>query len=172
MKTQAWGWLAAAVLAAGLNANYHDGGLQWAHEIVGRIGDNAHAVVALATGQADQLLTEARIVSVERQAPSCPLTSALAEVRAEMPRDFELDRIEVISARGQARLARIEANRARIEAQIARIRIPAISINPVVVEAPTVSVCPRVRVNIPRMPRINVPMAPRVHVETVSFGPV
>ena len=35
--TQAWGWLVAAVLAAGLNASYHDGGLQWAHQIADRV---------------------------------------------------------------------------------------------------------------------------------------
>ena len=46
MKTQAWGWLAAAVLAAGLNSSYHDGGLQWAHEIVGSVQHNTGAVLA------------------------------------------------------------------------------------------------------------------------------
>jgi hypothetical protein len=172
MRTQAWGWLAAAVLAAGLNANYHDGGLQWAHEIVGRIGHSTNAVVALATGHADQFLTEARLITEHRRVPSCPLTTALAEVRTAMPRDFDLDQMEVISAREQAQLARIEARRARIEAQVARIRIPALVLDRIAIPTPQVSVCPRIRVDIPRMPRINVPNPRAVSVETFNFGPV
>jgi hypothetical protein len=35
--TQAWGWLAAGVLALGLNGIYHDGGAAWAHRAVGRV---------------------------------------------------------------------------------------------------------------------------------------
>jgi hypothetical protein len=171
MKTQAWGWLAVAVLAAGLNASYHDGGLQWAHQIVDRIGHNTNSVLALATGSADRFLAEAQLIAVHRQAPSCPLTAAMAEMRASMPPDFGFQRVEVMSAREQAQLARIEARRARVEAQVARIRIPAVVLDRIAIPAPQVSVCPRVRVNIPRMPRIRV--APRVvSVETFNFGPV
>ena len=32
--TQAWAWLAAGVLALGLNGFYQDGGAAWAHRIV------------------------------------------------------------------------------------------------------------------------------------------
>jgi hypothetical protein len=63
MKTQAWGWLAAAVVAAGLNASYHDGGLQWAHRVTNRIEHRTAAVVALATGHADRFLAEAKWVT-------------------------------------------------------------------------------------------------------------
>lgn len=180
MKTQAWGWLAVAVLAAGLNANYHDGGLQWAHEIVDRIGHNTNAVLALATGNAEQFLTEARAIEVHRQAPSCPLQAAVAELQSEVqsevqsmvaPAHSDFYRFEAMSARQQARLVRLEANRARIEAQVARLRIPAVAFNPVVIRTPDVSVCPRVRVNIPRMPRVRVPVRV-VTAETFGSGPV
>jgi hypothetical protein len=63
MKTQAWGWLAAAALAAGLNASYHDGGLQWVHQAVDQVEHGSAAVLALAAGHADQFLAEARLVS-------------------------------------------------------------------------------------------------------------
>ena len=177
MKTQAWGWLAAAVLAAGLNASYHDGGLQWAHQFVGLVGHSTNAVLALATGDAQQFLTEARVIEVHRQKSQCPLQAAVAELQNDVqsivvPADSEMARFEAMSAREQAQLARLEANRARIEAEVARLRIPAVAFNQVVVRVPNVSVCPRVRVNIPRMPRIRVPAAPMVHLETVSFGPV
>lgn len=176
MKTQAWAWLTAAVLAAGLNASYHDGGLQWAHRIAGRIGHSTNAVLALATGDAQQFLTEARVIEVRQQKSPCPIEAAVAELQSEVdgmvaPADSEFARIEVMSARQQAHLARMEAHRARIEAEVARMRIPAVAFNPVVVRSSYVSVCPRVRVNIPRMPRVKMP-ARVVSVESFGSGPV
>ena len=175
MKIQAWGWLAAAVLAAGLNSSYHEGGMQWAHEIVDRVGHNTGAVLALATGRADQFLTEARMLNVGREEPQCPLAAAMAEVQSSFDQpNAGIDRLAAMSAREQARLARIEANRARMEAQIqarlARVRLPGANFSPVVVRVPKID-CPRVRVNIPRMPRINVP-APVVNVDYSGPGPV
>ena len=89
MKTQAWGWLAAAVLAAGLNSSYHNGGLQWAHEIVDRVQHNSSAVLALATGRADQFMTEARILNADRTVESamnteesrCPFSAMTADLQ-------------------------------------------------------------------------------------------
>jgi len=171
MKTQAWGWLAAAVMAAGLNASYHDGGLRWAHEIANQVKHNTNAVLALATGRADQFVTEANLVAAAKQSSPCPLAAALAEARmVAVPTHVELRRFEVMSAREQARLARLEADRARIEARVAQLHIPAVAFNPVVVQAPRL-VCPRVRVSMPRIPAVNIPAMPVVHVEN-GFGSV
>jgi hypothetical protein len=174
MKTQAWGWLAAAVLAAGLNSSYHEGGMQWAHQIVDRVGHNTGAVLALATGRADQFLSEARMLNVQRHA-QCPLAAAVAQVQSSVDKSrSEFDGFQAMSDREQAQLARLEANRARIEAQVqaklARVRLVEANFNPVVVQVPRIN-CPRVRVNIPSMPRINVP-SPVVHVEYSGPGPV
>ncbi len=194
MKTQAWGWLAAAVLAAGLNSSYHNGGLQWAHDIADRVQHNSKAVLALATGRADQFLAEARMLNADRAFDSaadvdatdktevadtehaqCPFSAAMAQVQStftESQSDF--DHFQAMSARQQARLARIEANRIRIEnqvrARLARVRIQTADFTPVNVEIPQVT-CPRVRVRVPRIPRIKVP-APDVHVEFSEPGPV
>jgi multidrug resistance efflux pump len=177
MKTQAWGWLAAAALAAGLNASYHDGGLQWAHNVADHVKHNTNAVLALATGHADQFMAEAQFVTAHKQNSSCPLTAALAEVRtmvapSESDADSDGEPFEAISAREQAQVARLEANRARIEAQVARIRIPAMAFSPVVVQAPKVSVCPRVRVNMPHMPAVNMPAMPVVQIMMSEGGTV
>ena len=175
MKTQAWGWLAAAVLAAGLNSSYHEGGMQWAHQIVDRVGHNTGAVLALATGRADQFMAEARMLNVERHESQCPLAAAMAQVQSSIdPSRSEFDGFQVMSDREQAQLDRLEANRARIEAQVqaklARVRFVEANFNPVVVKVPEIT-CPRVRVNIPRIPRIKVP-ARAVHVEYSGPGPV
>jgi hypothetical protein len=134
MKTQAWGWLAAAVLAAGLNSSYHDGGLQWAHEIVSNVQHNTSAVLALATGRADQFLTEARRLELDRsqnrafdaedtafnvEVRHCPFGAALARAQNSFDQSrTEFDDLQALSAREQAKFARLEANRARIEAHV------------------------------------------------------
>ncbi len=169
MKTQAWGWLAPAVLAAGLNSSYHDGGLEWAHQVAERVGHNTNAVLALATGRADRFMAEAQIISAH-QPTSCPLGAALAEVRRSIaPAHAEIDRFEAMSAREEAQLARFGANRVRMESQLARVRMA--NFNPVVVRMPRV-VCPRVHVSVPRMPAMKMPVAPVVHLESEGAGPV
>src|ERR1700726_3932254 len=100
MKTnQAWGWLAAGVLAAGLNASYYDGGLQWVHRIADRVQQNATTVAAVASGRADQFLSEARILTARTQGASCPLSTAMALVQSRIARSEA--GFEVMSALGK-----------------------------------------------------------------------
>jgi len=167
--TQAWGWLAAGVLAAGLNASYHDGGLQRVHQIADRFEHNTATVVALASGRADQFLAEARLMTARDQTASCPLT----RVRSMIERSPAV--LEVMSARDEGQLARFEANRARLETRIAartaHLRIA--TFPPMTVKAVSVPVvCPRVRMNIPRPPMIKMPVMPEIHIESSSAGPV
>ena len=176
MKTEAWGWLVAAVLAAGLNASYHDGGLEWAHRIAGSVEHSSNAVLALATGHADRFLAEAQILGSRQDKASCPLSAALARVQARIDRsraraDRFNDSFEVMSAREEAEMARIEADGARIEAEVSRMRIPDANFAPAVVSMRRVA-CPRVRFTMPAMPRINMPVAPVIHINAPSAGPV
>jgi hypothetical protein len=192
MKTKAWGWLTAAVLAAALNSSYHNGGLQWAHEIAERVEHNTGAVLALATGRADQFLAEARMLNADRtiasamktEASRCPFARTTSDLQNSFDRSqdqfqFKLDRFQALSDREQARLERLAAKRERIEnqvrAKLAQVRIPEVNFTPVVVRVPEVHVpeidCPRVRVNVERMPRIKVPAA-EVHVGYSGPGPV
>jgi hypothetical protein len=171
--TEAYAWLVAGVLAAGLNASYHDGGLPRAHEIADEVEHNSAAVLELASGHAGQFLSEMQVVTARQQTASCPLSMTLARVQAKLAqKQAGFDRFEAMSAREQARLARMEANRARIEAQVARIQIQAVALNPIVFSVPKVSDCPRVRVSVPRLPRIQMPAVPVIHIETASAGPV
>jgi len=197
MKTQAWGWLAAAVLAAGLNSSYHEGGMQWAHEIADRVEHNTGAVLALATGRADQFLAEAGMVKVDSAADTasgvehsqCPFSAAMERAQSAFDQSqVDFDRFQALSQRQQAKLARMEANRARIEAQLqaklARIRFADNNFNysfaddtdftPVLVRVPQIR-CQRVRIATPRVhvnvPRIQVP-APVVHIDNSEQGPI
>jgi hypothetical protein len=171
MKRQAWGWLAAAVVAAGLNASYHDGGLQWVHEAVDQVKHNTNAVLALATGRGDQFMAEAELVAVRRDPTPCPFAAEVADARHISPREFRVERVEAFSARQQAELARLEVNRARIESKLAHLRIPAVALNQVVVQS-NAPLCPRIHVSIPRIPAMKMPATPVVHVEKSGFGSV
>lgn len=172
MKTQAWGWLAAAVLAAGLNASYHEGGLRWAHNIVDQVSHNTSAVMALATGHADQFLTEARFVAGPKELTPCRFTEAMERAQVRIARvDSQFDQFHAISDRQMAQLARLQARRARMDARFAAVQIPAVSFTPIVVRTPNIA-CPRVRVNIPKTPQIKMPAIPEIHIETPGAGPV
>ena len=194
MKTQAWGWLAAAVLAAGLNSSYHNGGLEWAHEIADRVQHNTSAVLALATGRADQFLAEARMlklddgadVAVNSEGSHCPFSSAWVHAQNSLDQSqTEFDRFQALSDREQAKLARLEENRARIaarvQARLARmqwadnsfrfadgdISFADTNVAPVVVQVPRIH-CPRVRVATHiRVPRVHVQI-PRMDAPVVQ----
>ena len=175
--TQAWGWLTAAVLAAGLNASYHDGGLQWAHQVAERVEHGSAAVLALASGRADQFLTEARLLTARDETASCPWATMRDRVQSRIDQSM-IDRSQagwdVMSAREEAQLGRLEANRARMEARIAaqtaHVRIAMADFDPLAFKAiPAPVVCPRIRVNVPRVPMIK---APVIHIGTTSAGPV
>jgi hypothetical protein len=163
MKTQAWGWLAAGVVALGLNGFYQDGGAQWAHQIVDRAAHDTEAVIALATGHADRLLAQARLASVQRETQSCPWQGSMARTQARMARAQA--QVDAMSARRQAQLDRFQAQRDRAEAQIARMRVPAMTFNTVDVVAPNVD-CPRIQIRVPRPPQVRIPALPTIHIET------
>ncbi|HLV88798.1 MAG TPA: hypothetical protein VKV39_17565 [Candidatus Sulfotelmatobacter sp.] len=190
MKTQAWGWLVAGVLAAGLNASYHDRGLEMAHHVAHRIEHNTAAVLALASGHADRFLTEARIIAAHNDGTSCPLTNALARVQAKMQgSEMNFDRMEVLadqeeavtdqvqalSDRRQAALERMEGQRVVIEnelaAQSARLRVALVGLTPADVRVMRTGQCPRIHLNVQRMPVVNIP-APAIHIPGMSAGPV
>lgn len=169
--TQAWGWLAAGVLALGLNGAYHDGGAAWVHQIVNRVVSRSVAVVALATGHADRFSAEARAVMAQDQAESYRWASVVERVQAQVQSrvsrsDNDFAWIDAMSAREEAALARVEASRARVEAQTGGIHFTELTFDP-----STPVVCPRVRVSVPRIPKIEI-VAPVVHIGMAVSGPV
>src|SRR5450755_3883847 len=184
--TQAWGWLIAGVLAAGLNASYHNGGLQWAHQVADRFEAGSGAVMALASGRADQFLAEARLLTVQdqstqdrprqEQSASCRFATTrfatnMARVQSKIDRSqAAFDRMGALSERQQARLeAQRDRMEARITAQMAHLRITTADFAPVALRAmPSPVVCPRVRVSVPRLPRIEIPAVPDIHIDIAS----
>jgi hypothetical protein len=181
MKTQAWGWLAAGVLAAGLNATYHNGGLAWARCIAGNIGHSVCAVMDLATGHADRFMAEAQMLATRDETSSAHLATTLARVPTRIARvQTNFARIETLTAHQEAQVARFESDRARIEAQvgdqieekIARARIPASAFNLRMAPMAKLSNCSEMHIDLPRIQSIRVPMAPVVHIDVPGAGPL
>lgn len=166
-STQAWGWLAAAVLAAGLNAAYHDGGLEWAHRIADRAQHVSGAVVALASGHADRFVAEAQMLTARNDDEVAAFSD-----RVSAGADREMARAEAAYARAEARqqaqCARMEA---QIEAHRAFVRIPDVRMETATLQipgVPAISVprielsqmkthCSRIRMSLPALPNISVP---------------
>ena len=157
-STQAWGWLAAGVLALGLNGIYHDGGAAWAHRAVDqgirRVAERTAPVFALASGRVEWFAAESRAAIVTDEIASCLWASTVARLQPGIPGVHSgFARLEAVSAREEAQfarqeaqLARLEANRARIEARMASMRIPEVKVD---VNVP--AICPRVHVNVSRV---------------------
>jgi methylthioribose-1-phosphate isomerase len=136
MKTQALGWMAAGVLALGVNGVYQGGGARWVHRALERATLETTGVLALATGRADRFLTEARLLTERDETASCRLGTALARMQTNVARSAtQVFRMETLSARQEARVARFETDRARIEAQVAakvaRLHVMTVSLNKV-----------------------------------------
>jgi hypothetical protein len=185
-STQAWGWLTAAVLAAGLNAAYHDGGLAWAHRVVYQVQHVSGAVVALASGHADQFLYEAETLTARNDGE---MTAFSQNARATA--NQEMARAEAAYARAQARqqahCARMQAERARMEGRIAGhgvfVRVPDVRVETAAIQIPGIPAirlpqidlsqiksahCSRIVVRVPAMPNISVPAPPAVNVSFAS----
>jgi hypothetical protein len=178
MKRQAWGWLMAAVMAAGLNASYHDGGFRWAHQFVSRVQHNSVAVLALATGRADQFLLEAQLIKPRHEERSCRFAAAMTRVQDKVvPAQARSDQFEAISdlmpASEAAQLGRREANRARLEVKIAnrmlRGRFDPAVFNPVEFRDLKIqTACPRVHITVPK---VSIPV-PVVEIDESDSGPI
>jgi hypothetical protein len=194
-NVQAWGWLAAGVVALGLNGIYHDQGAELAHQVAEqvaeRVSERSAALVERISGQADQILADARaevgagvrLVAAHDEVASCRVSEALARAQAKMARtQGEFAHFEAMSARQEAELAALDGDQIKVdqeeieqqvEAQIARVHIASFSVDPVIDPVKIRVVCPRVRVNVPalRIPPVHVRAVtiPHVHVPRLRF---
>jgi hypothetical protein len=174
--TQTWGWLAAGVLALGLNGIYHDGGAEWTRRTVSRVIDQVsertEPILALASGRAELFLAKSRTVVVRQETASCRFARSVARIQSRMAlQRAGFDQVRAIADREEAQFARLQADRARIESQVARVRFSPVSFETVRVPA----VCPRVRVRVRvNEPRVSIPSipAPEVSAEMTGAGPI
>ncbi|HEY6935931.1 MAG TPA: hypothetical protein VI424_02195 [Terriglobales bacterium] len=159
--TQAWYWLAAGVLALGLNGYYQDGGLQQIH----RLADTALTTIAETRAHVSQATTPAEVTFAEgsrceRSGPPSivafsrnipPQAQARLAHLQERLGEMQATRVQVRLARLQQRIAERDMQRAQVEWQHGRISV----VNDegqVQVELPG-----GVGVNLPQEPIVDVP---------------
>ena len=156
---QAWYWLAAGVLALGLNGYYQDGGLQQVHGLA----ESALTTIAEARTHFSQAASPAKVTFAEgprceRSAPTSVFAVSPSVPPQAQARLAELqDRMgEMQAVRVQARLARLQQIIARREAQSAQVDWQDGRIS-VVNDAGQVHIMlPSVEVNIPQEPVVDV----------------
>ncbi len=124
----AWYWLAAGVLALGLNGYYQDGGLPALHGLTAC----AQAQVAQIKGQFNQVATLAEVAMAdhahlrcERPAPSAVMAvsasippqaqARLADLQMRLATQARLQRMQQVMARREMRRAQVELQNGRIE---------------------------------------------------------
>jgi hypothetical protein len=160
---QAWYWLAAGVLALGLNGYYQDGGLQGVH----RLADSTLAKVSTTKAQFTEMAMLARVAMAdhsrfrcERRAPTAVVafdSNVALHPPSQLP-DFQVRLGDMQSARVQARVAGLEQvirNRQLQRAQVA-LRNRGLEVltdqGQVQVELPQV---PQVQITVPQSPAVD-----------------
>lgn len=160
-------------MALGLNGFYQDGGFVCAHRVASQLESRSAAVLALASGEAEQFVAEARRVASRDETTAADFVTPLARSEEKIARtESEFDHWEAASDRQQAQFVRLEARQERIRAIKARLtcrRIQTVEAEPAVFKFVRIQACPRVHVNIPRMPAVNVP---RIDIPSVSIPSV
>lgn len=152
---KAWCWLAAGVLALGLNGYYQDGGVQQIH----RLADSAESTIAESRAQFSQAATVAEVTFAEHL--RCERPSGAAAPRIPQPAQARLAELQerlgdMQAARVQGRLARLQQVMARRELQRAPVEWRNGRISVLDDEGRVQVTLPRVEVDIPQGPLMDV----------------
>lgn len=158
---KAWYWLAAGVLALGLNGYYHDGGLQGLH----RLANNATATVAETKAQFSQVAMLADVAMATHARIHCPRATpnTMVAVNAAMPpqaearlADLQVRLSAVKAARVQARVARLEKVMVQREMQRAEVELQNGRLKVLTNQGQVQIAWPRVQVNAPQAPVVDI----------------
>ncbi|PYX60536.1 MAG: hypothetical protein DMG73_06120 [Acidobacteria bacterium] len=145
-SAKAWYWVAAGVLALGLNSEYQSGRLAWAHRAV----DRSMALMERASDNGLRYVALAEIMLGHRQAEFGPAQVALARVQTKVAcarmalaqREIEKARPQLVKARFEsekAHLIAVTRNRVALvtcphQSEV-RVRVPSITVD--IPEPPT-----------------------------------
>ena len=116
----AWYWLAAGVLALGLNGYYQDGGLPLLH----RLAYGAQTRIAETKGQFSQVATLADVAMADHARLRCersaPAPSAVVAVSTSVPPQVQARLADLQTRLGTLDTARIQARVERLQQVMAR----------------------------------------------------
>jgi hypothetical protein len=166
---KAWYWLAAGVLALGLNGAYRDGQFGWAHQFA----DRSTEIVERAEMRGLGLVTAAEVMLDRNPEAVGRMEGSLGRMQAKMAcKRIEMATRRIDIARMQRDLAAAHVDRqlARVQMQLDKVRVIAIDratharncaeLSHVVVAGPRVDLSDLPNAQIPDLPEIQVPSAP------------
>jgi hypothetical protein len=184
---KAWYWLAAGVLALGLNGAYQDGKFQWAH----RLADQSAMLVEHVRDQGCRFVAMAEIMLGHDSSGLARAQDRLARLQDRlstqqvdrMQRQMEAAQLKV--ERAQERMVILQQDEPcshshRFMVQVPEVNVPAVNVPAVNVRAfvPNITV-PAVNVPSVQIPEINVPQVsipriviPAVRIPAVKVPPV
>jgi hypothetical protein len=159
---KAWYWLAAGVLALGINGAYQDGGFRWAHQLAER----SSAMFERVSEQGCRLVSMAEIILGREPATLARAQEHLAQLQERMS-TRETDRAQRRLEMAQAKIERAQekVERAHLCSEFSRIQV----------HVPRVVIPPMPAIHVPAMdmqdfsPRVNVgPIhVPSVHIPAI-----
>lgn len=168
MRTdKAWYWLAAGVLALGLNGAYQDGQLGWAHVLAGR----ATAAVERATLRGQHFVAMAEIMLGREPQAFGRTQAAIERIQNRMVCDRVARaqrQMAMAQVREQLAQARVQQKMAMVQMKMGRVRMIADRANhfrdcdgfsKVVVNMPDLP-----KIDLSNLPDIEVPDVPEVNV--------
>ena len=170
-STKAWYWVAAGVLALGLNGEYQHGGLQWAHRAVNRGRDFA-ACVQL---RSHRYLAMAKLMFGADPSPEVPTEFAMARVQEKMDgvqEKFEHKRIRIENVEQIDEKIQPAMMRAQMAMERAQIKIDTAQMKAEMRAHRAAYLCPRMQkmtFTVPDVPNVKVPRVniPRVDIPKI-----
>lgn len=182
---KAWYWLAAGVLALGLNGAYQDGQFAWAH----RLADRSCSLLERVSERGDRLVAMGEILLGDEPSAIARLQDRLARLQEKVSAsqsDRLERRLEIVQgkvARAQSKAYVFQKHQDCSQGFPVVVRVPSIptakvydfvpSMNVRSVQIPEVSI-PEVSIPEVRIPEVRIPQihVPRVRVPEVRVPPV
>ena len=153
---RAWYWLAAGVLALGLNGYYQDGGFQGLHRLAGC----TRLSLAQTRGQFSEMATLAQF-ALRDQAPrgrKIPAVVALSPV--ELPPDAPARLVQFEDQVGTVQAARVRAQVERLQEGMVRREMQQALLQAQKEQMAVLTDRGRVRMALPRLPRMEISVPP------------
>ena len=163
---RAWYWLAAGVLALGLNGAYQDGEFQWVH----RLANHSASLMERASEEGLRMLATAQVM-LGRSPESMARTEATLQ---KLQMRVACKRIEM--ARRQVDMAQVQRDlaAARIDQQMAKVQASMERVGMITIErtgrARNCPELPRVIV-MPNMPRVDLSNLPEISIPEIPAIP-
>ena len=189
-KARAWYWLAAGVLALGLNGAYQDGEFQWAH----RLAERSSATMERVSAEGCRLLAMAEIMLGQEPAGLDRVHDRMVRVRDRFnaQQEREMDRAQRQMEAAQLKMERAQESMVmfqqdepcshshRYMVQVPEVNVPAVNVRAFVpnVSVPAVTVptftVPSVQVPEIKVPQVTIPRidVPSVKIPAIKIPPV